>query len=128
MPGFSFTAPVVTPEEERQEREQLSKEELDEIENDVHGLENDDLVKNMKNVHGKELVLEALRQIPTHEKKDVCEAFKRVPNLVEKESSPAAFLRCENNNAMVRMWRVNIIFELGRNRVCMKFFRDEYSH
>ena len=26
MPGFSFTAPVVTPEEERQEREQLSKE------------------------------------------------------------------------------------------------------
>ena len=47
---------------------------------------------------------------------------------MEKESSPAAFLRCENNNAMVRMWRVNIIFELGRNRVCMKFFRDEYSH
>jgi hypothetical protein len=51
-------------------------------------------------------IKEALECIPSQERKSYIEAFERVPSLVETESNPIAFLRCEKFNATAAAHRL----------------------
>jgi hypothetical protein len=101
MPVFSFTAPHITPEEEKLERDSLSPEMRQEVQNDLYGIgpeihETDEMIA-MK-VHELEQAVDAL---PDSKKKDFLDARARAPHLVETEASPLKFLRCEKYNAVV---------------------------
>ena len=100
--SFSFTAPQFTQKQQEAERKGLSEEERQRIEADAYGtgkeiVETEELLK-------KSLAefQEQLEAIPNHEKIDYEEALKRCPTLVETESAPIFFLRCEDFEAQVR--------------------------
>ena len=102
MPVFSFTAPHITPEEERQERESLTPEAAQELEDDLYGLgtdfedETEELIESaMKEV---ELIIDTF---PDAKKKDYLEARNQVPHLIESEANPIKFLRCEKFDSKV---------------------------
>lgn len=109
MPAFSFTAPHVTPEQEREEEASLSDEMRRKIHNDLYGFEQ---VQHPNPKEGRpgtadeSLVglYEAIEMLPMQQKKEYMEALKQAPNLVQTESDPIMFLRCENFNYEVRVF------------------------
>jgi hypothetical protein len=99
MSTFTFTAPIVTEEEEREERAALSDEERLRLKLDVYGgeqfvPETEEMLEN-----GVVLLREALQDIPDAEKEAYLEALQKSPLLVEMESNPVAFIRCESYDA-----------------------------
>jgi hypothetical protein len=101
MPVFSFTAPHITPEEERQERECLSPENRQELLNDLYGIgpeihETDAMIAMKLHELGQ-----AVDAVPVCQKKDFLDARARAPHLVETEANPLKFLRCEKYDAVV---------------------------
>lgn len=109
MHCFSISAPICTVEEHQQELELLSKEERREIEENVTGTARFIETPSMKEAGLVEFQHE-LDLIPTEQKEAYLEAVRRCPLLVETETSPVKFLRCEHYNAksaalrMVRNW------------------------
>ena len=109
MPAFSFTAPHVTPEQEREEEASLSDEMRRKIHNDLYGFEQ---VQHPNPKEGRpgtadeSLVglYEAIEMLPMQQKKEYMEALKQAPKLVQTESDPIMFLRCENFNCEVRVF------------------------
>jgi hypothetical protein len=99
MSAFTFSAPIVTPEEEQAEREALPEEERQRIHEEVYGSEIE--IKETDAMAEKAILLlhEALDEIPDSAKQAYLEASKRAPLLVERESAPIRFLRCEKYNA-----------------------------
>jgi hypothetical protein len=116
MSGF-LTALVVTPEEEQAEREALTEEERQSIHKEVYGSE-DELEETDTMVENAVLLLqEALHEIPDAEKQAYLEALERAPLLVERESDPIQFLRCEKYDAWAAARRLVAYWEVRK-----KFF------
>jgi hypothetical protein len=108
MPVFSFTAPHITPEEEKRERESLTDEIRKQLERDLYGDDDDDGVGIDDNggsgVDSKWLqeMETIIGQTPKSRKKDYLDAKERVPELIETEANPIQFLRCEKFDVSVR--------------------------
>jgi hypothetical protein len=99
MSSFTFTAPVVTEQQEKEEREALSDEERKKLHEDVYGgeqlvTETEEMLRN-----GAWMLDEAVLAIPDEEKAAYLEALESAPELVEQESDPVPFLRCEKYDA-----------------------------
>jgi hypothetical protein len=112
MSAFSFSAPIVTPDDEQAEREALPEKERQRIREEVYGVE-DEMEETDTMVEKAVLLLqEALDEIPDVEKQTYLEALERAPLLVETESDPIRFLRCEKYDAgaaahrLVSYWEV----------------------
>jgi hypothetical protein len=99
MSAFTFSAPIVTPEDERAEREALPEEERQRIHEEVYGSEVE--IKETDAMAEKAVLMlqEALHEIPDAAKQAYLEASERVPLLVKRESDLIRFLRCEKYNA-----------------------------
>jgi hypothetical protein len=95
MPAFSITAPQISEEEEKRERDALTEAEREQSKNDLYGLslveETDELVSQ-----APYRLLEAMERIPVEQKGVYLEALARAPDLVASESPPLAFMRREN--------------------------------
>ena len=92
MPAFSFSAPLVTPEEEQVERETLSEEEKKSFHDEVYGSEKAVEVEETEELleNAFRVLREALESIPTSEKRSYLEALERILGLVERECNPVA--------------------------------------
>jgi len=112
MSCFTFTAPLITPEEERLEKAALTDAERQQLHNEVFGGEQivHETDKTLRN--GTAILNQAISELPTAVKATYLEALERAPELVEKESNPHSFLRCENHDAraaanrLVNYWDV----------------------
>jgi hypothetical protein len=119
MSGF-FTAPIVTPEDEKAEREALTEDERHSIDKAVYGAE-DEIAETDAMVEKAVLLLqEALHEIPDVEKQGYLEALERAPLLVERESDAIRFLRCEEYDAWAAARRLVAYWEVRK-----KFFGPE---
>ena len=100
--SFSFTAPQFTQRQQEAERRGLSEEERQRIEDDAYGTGTE--IVETEELLEKSLAefQEQLEVISDHEKTDYEAALERCPNLVETESAPIRFLRCEDFEAKVR--------------------------
>jgi hypothetical protein len=98
---MSATAPQFLPEQEKYERATLSPEEIAEIEEDINGIVKFKETEEMKQtgVLGLQKAMEAISNFEKWAYKEACEV---APELVEMESNPVSFLRCERYNAEVR--------------------------
>jgi hypothetical protein len=104
MPVFSFTAPHITPEEEKRERESLTDDLRKELERDIYGDDSDnnaDVDADDVDVRLVEEMEAIIEQTPKLRKKDYLDAKERVPELIESEANPIQFLRCEKSNVSV---------------------------
>jgi hypothetical protein len=114
MSAFTFTAPIVTPEDEAVERQALTVDERQRIHDDVYGKESllretDDMLEN-----GTNLIQEALLEIPDADKQAYLEALERSPQLVKRETDPVAFLRCEKYDAWAAAKRLVAYWEVRK--------------
>ena len=109
MPAFSFTAPHVTPEQEREEKESLSDERRQEIHNELYGIDQHHPDRTAAHETPDQILAElddAINELPTQQTMDYFEAKRLAPRLVfETESDPMMFLQCENFNCEVREHR-----------------------
>jgi len=99
---FSYTCPRISEEEEKEERAALTEEEKQAIHDDMFGEDHEVEETEEMRRSGPLLLREALDCLPNEAKLDYLEALERYPRLVELESDPIAFLRCENYDAWVR--------------------------
>jgi hypothetical protein len=108
MPVFSFTAPLISPEDEKREQETLSAETRKEIQDQLYGRENP--IEETPELITERLVQfnQALDKIP--DKRDYVDALRRAPSLVKTESNPIKFLRCEQFEASVSIVLVSAAF------------------
>jgi hypothetical protein len=104
MPAFSFTAPYLTPEEEKAERDSLTPETRQEVQNDMFGLKKKDGTEETDELIAIKLkeLEQVIEKTPASCKTDYLDAHERAPHLVETEASPLKFLRCEHYDARVR--------------------------
>jgi hypothetical protein len=114
MSAFTFTAPIVTVEDERLEREALTDDERKKLHEDVYGgeqlvTETEEMLQN-----GTRMLREALLAIPDVEKVAYLEALEIAPLLVERESDPVAFLRCENYDAVSAARRLVVYWDIRK--------------
>ena len=101
--SFSITAPRFTAAEETEERLALSSEEREKVAKDLFGGDPNALPEEEK--HLSELISQvriAIDNIHVAEKQEYLRAQQICPHLVEKESDPVRFLRCDNYHAEVR--------------------------
>ena len=99
---LSATAPQFLPEQEQQEWATLSQEELESIEEDLHGsLRVEETLMNDRGVTGLDALEETISKMTVAEKRAYSEACEKAPLLVKAESDPLWFLRCEKYNAEV---------------------------
>jgi hypothetical protein len=105
MPSFSFTAPIITAEEEKQERAELDDSEYESIQNDIFGNSQECEIDSGTEIFSSTAFHEALEKIPLKDKKELIEAFALVPHLVSSESKPIIVSRCDNSAEV----RYNII-------------------
>ena len=114
MSAFTFTAPIVTEEEEQAERDALTEEERRRIEKDLYGeeteiIETEELLNN-----GLIMIQEALDALPLGLKTDYMRACEISPDLVERESPFIRFLRVSEWDAwmaaerLVNYWKVRV--------------------
>ena len=110
--SYSATAPEFLPEDERKERDSLSPEEIKAIQNDV--IHDHDYIYDHDET--PEFVSDCIQQLHDIIKDDSIilpinkaayyEACQKVPHLVEQESNPIKFLRCENYNVELAAIRI----------------------
>jgi hypothetical protein len=100
MPSFSFTAPIITPEEELRERDELDEAACQSIREDIFGCrwrstssdENDGCPEQAFSEHAFQ---QALENLPTKDAKELFEAMRVAPHLVATESAPFTSSRCD---------------------------------
>lgn len=114
MPSFSFTAPIISAEQEMREVNELADEERERIRMDVHGsdvsfeqpvgisVDADDSMTHPPGQREREVcsiggvAYEAFQRemlkIVDKDKKDFLEAMRVAPNLVATESNPSLFV------------------------------------
>jgi hypothetical protein len=104
MPVFSFTAPHITPEEEKAELDSLTPETRQEVQNDLFGLEEEDGTEETDEMIAQKLkeLEEVIEKTAAPYKTDYLDAQERAPHLVETEANPLKFLRCAKYNSGVR--------------------------
>lgn len=115
MSSFSFTAPCITPEEERIERQGLTQAELEEIDRDLFGTDCDvgedaSLVADC--IAAMHQVIEGMDD---DEKDAYLTALEISPLLVETESNPIKFLRCEQFEPMKAAKRLMAYWKVRRS-------------
>lgn len=93
MSAFTFTAPIVTKEEEQAEKDELSEEERKQLHDEIFGLEkaipeSDALIQSSLS-----MFYETIDDLPESDKEVYIEAMQQYPRLVQKESPALAFLR-----------------------------------
>jgi hypothetical protein len=114
MSAFTFSAPVVTPEDEQAEREALTEEERQKIHEEIYG-EEEEMEETDTMVENAVLLLrQALNDIPETAKKAYLEALERAPLLVERESDHIRFLRCEKYDAWAAARRLVAYWEVRK--------------
>jgi hypothetical protein len=113
MSGF-FSAPFVTPEEEQAEREALPEEERQRIHEEVYGGEVEIEETGTMVENALLLLQEALNEIPAAAKQAYLEATERAPLLVERESDPISFVRCEKYGAWAAARRLVAYWEVRK--------------
>jgi hypothetical protein len=99
--AISYTAPQFTEDDMRQEEESLSQEERLEIENDVTGKQAITRETAQTVSEGIADLRRALDAIHVNDKQAYLEALENCPGIVQVESDPIRFLRCENYNGQV---------------------------
>ena len=116
--AFSFSAPRFTEEDEIRELAAMTDAEREEVCQDLYGTH----VEREETPELRERSLEAMQQalndIPVDQKEVYLEACQVCPELVERESPPINFLRCEDYNPEVRvltpsvgiLWLPHVIF------------------
>jgi hypothetical protein len=99
---FSFAAPQISEEDEQRERDLLSEDERQTIQDDIYGL-SVDLKYETEEIRqsAPDLMQRALVEIPVEEKSEYLEALERCPELVAKETPPLPFMRCDHYDANV---------------------------
>ena len=105
MSTFSFSAPVITTEQEKVERDNLSSEELSAVDADVHGRKVPGAFEENETLRqtGPSLFAEALEALPEDvNKREYLEALEQCPEIVEQEMDPIVFLRSQDFDAHVR--------------------------
>jgi hypothetical protein len=114
MSAFTFTAPIVTVEDERLELAALTDDERERLRKDVYGGEQ--LVTETEEMlqDGTRMLREALLAIPDEEKVAYLEALVIAPLLVERESDPVAFLRCEKYDAVSAAHRLVVYWVIRK--------------
>ena len=119
MPSLSFTAPRFTDEEDKEERETLTKAELAEIFADIYG-DAPFSIQETDDTQCKAIAEfdEALSKISESDKRDYLQAIEHAPAIVQKESSKFLFLRCEGYDAEVSAY--------GSAQIGSKYGRDDY--
>jgi hypothetical protein len=122
MSAFTFTAPIVTPEEERAEREALSDEDLQRLQHDLYGGPGVVDEHDEQELAGALALLQgAINRIHDNEKIAYMEALERAPDLVRTESDPVRMLCIENYDIdkaahrLVNYWRVRLLL-FGQDR------------
>mmetsp|Transcript_27692 Transcript_27692/g.38938 ORF Transcript_27692/g.38938 Transcript_27692/m.38938 type:complete len:213 (+) Transcript_27692:67-705(+) len=100
---FSYTAPTYTIEDQEREFADLSPEQKGELQADAYGRNADEIaILNEREITQQELDAfdEALETLPAEHNAEAAIAAKTVicPELVEHETNPSLFLRCENYN------------------------------
>ena len=109
MPAFSFTAPHITPEQEREEKECLDDEIRQQIQAEMLGIsmnqqmvdQEQPFVATAASEEALERLEKVIEKFPLRQKKEFLEAVTMVPHLVQTESEPNRFLRCEKGNVEV---------------------------
>jgi hypothetical protein len=135
MPVFSFTAPHITVEEEKEERDSLSDDAKQQLQDDLCGQtnkesdatstaaaaaaaagdeEDEDGQVIRRKVH--ELENEVLNNdgIPEDRRKDYLEAKRRVPELGQREANPIQFLRCDRYDVSTAVHRMLLYWKTRR--------------
>jgi hypothetical protein len=102
MSGFSFAAPEISKKDEQRERDLLSDDERQKIQNDIYGLSVDlkDETEEMRH-SAPRLMQQGLAEIPVEEKSEYLEALERCPELVAQETPSLPFMRCDHYDANV---------------------------
>jgi len=82
----------------------LTEEMRQEIHKDLYGVQQPEEWEESAEVNEEMLQLleEAIEQLPDRQKKEYCLARKLVPKLVQNESDPIKFLRCEKLDCKVK--------------------------
>ena len=113
MSAFSFTAPFISEEEERAEREAFTEDENQELHHDLYGGHEEDLPETDEMIKSSvALSRQRLEEIPDNEKEEYLEALQLAPELVERESPALSYLRYTRYDAraaaqcMVAYWKV----------------------
>lgn len=97
---FTFSAPEMTPEEEKEELEQLSTEERQQIKDNIYGRRRFEETEEMW-LLGHSQLKEALYLLPAEEKDAYLEALERCPNVVRVGTDFIAFMRADEYCAQV---------------------------
>jgi hypothetical protein len=119
MPSFSFTAPIISAEQEWNEMNELTKDDREEIQRDIYGTAQQQQVISLVNISSlslsssssssdddsndnNEIIIndtiqdskfqKALEEIPEKDKKDLIHALEVAPQLVATESDPRRYL------------------------------------
>jgi hypothetical protein len=109
MSTFSATSPRITEDEECRERESLTPEEIDEIEQDIKGTGFDVVETDGMKLQAVVQLDEAIDAIPGADKVDYLRALELCPELVRTESGSIRFLRSENYNPWVSIFPAYIV-------------------
>jgi hypothetical protein len=104
MSTFSVTSPRTTEDDERRERESLTPEEVDEIEQDIQGTGFQFVETDEMRLQAIIQLDEAIGAIPDTDKVDYLRALELCPELVRTESESIRFLRSENYNPWVSIF------------------------
>jgi hypothetical protein len=91
---FTFSAPEMSPEEEREELEQLSTDERQKIKDHKYGEGCIEETEEMRS-SGRSQLKEAMVLLPAEEKDAYLEALKRCPDVVRAETDFIAFIRAD---------------------------------
>lgn len=112
MSAFSFTAPSVSAEELLAELRGLTSEENEQLQRDLYGTETPVAETESVLQKGVASMRDIISEMDLNDKIDYLIAVQRVPELVDTESDPAKFLRCEEFSAihaarrLVRYWKI----------------------
>jgi len=120
MPSFSFTAPIITAEQEWQEWNSMTPEERELIQKDIRGQTSEDGAEetpstshqplDSNNIYAtsddinNETFQQALLEIADKEKKELLHAMEVAPHLVAMESNPMTYMR--RLSPMVAAYRI----------------------
>lgn len=119
MPAFGYTAPTISKAEEMAERDALTTEERQLLQDEIYGRtvtatadldfessEKNDDHNSIMMTAGIQMVHQAIEALDEPDKVAYLEALEHVPALVQRESSVPAFLRATKFNAWAAARRV----------------------
>ena len=125
---ISHSAPAMFPKEEQDEKDDLSPEEYQEIENELHGIQ----VFDFENFETPQTVSQSIQEVEDfilsdnifeNDKRAYLHAKEIIPDIVEKETPIIMFLRCEHYD-----------IRCASKRLCshwterVKLFGEEYAY